>query len=691
MNKRFFSLRFALSNLKKNRRLYLPSIFCGCGLCAITAVLMTMVSDEQISQLRGGAYIPTIMQLGVRLMVLLSFILILYINSFLMKQRRHEYGIYHVLGMEKRHIGRILFLENFFCAVLSICGGLFLGAAMYKALSLLLLRILEADTVTGFYYLGYGSFAKAGLLFAALYVFAYVMNRLQIGRMKTVDLLQNRTVGEREPKTKWPVFVIGVATMGAGYYIALSVKTPLASLQYIFLAVVLIMAGTYCLFTAGSIVLLKFLKNKKTYYYKANHMTAVSGLLYRMKQNAVGLASVCILATGVLVMLSTTVSLYAGIGDALDTAYPHDMSVYASYTTTDGTDGGEALLPVLEEYAATTAEKYDLTITDMETWSYLKFPFGYRENGEMLADTTEMSNWSVNENLCMMTVITAAEYERLTGETITLAGNEVGYCELTRKAQVHLPETFCVGDLSFVIAEELESYPVTTRSDQLYHSFGLVVSDENVTDQLEELYDSIPESYGYLSFCKYCELQVDYSDRDDVLAAVSDDLKRELGETISAYVAEADNAADQSYSTNLRIRAEQSAYFYGLYGSLLVLGMFLAVVFLFATALIIYYKQVSEGYEDREHYQIMQKVGMSRAEVRKTITTQILLVFFLSLITAAVHMAVMFPILKKILVVMNLSNDMLFVACALICLLVFAGVYALIYRLTARVYYRIVH
>ncbi|MCD7825944.1 MAG: FtsX-like permease family protein [Clostridiaceae bacterium] len=686
MNNLFFSIRFAFSAINKNRRLYLPHIFSGCAFTAISYILMTLVSDEYICQIRGGYVIPRIMQMGTAVMVILSAILILYTNSFLMKQRRRDYGIYHVLGMEKRHIGRILFWESMFSAVAAILTGLFAGMLLYKAFSLLLCRIMQADGISGFYYLQYGAIGKTALVYAGLYVIAFLFSRVQLLGMKTVELLSSRSYGEKEPKVKWPVFVIGLLALGAGYYLALSVQSPLQSLVYFFAAALFVMVGTYCLFTAGTILLFKCLKKNKRYYYKINHMTAVSGLLYRMKQNAVGLASICILATGVLIVLSTTVSLYAGIENSLELLYPSDLILSADYTTTDGTEGGAALRSVLKETIEESAGEYGLTISKINTRTVLRYTVVLEEDGAVFPASDEWNDLQGVERCAGLAVITASEYERLTGKKVSLSENQVGYYELTDNATVHLPDTFLLEGTAWTIVSALDEFPVHSATDQAFNTFGIVVRDDTVLKQMYQLQKS---AYGDLASDITYELLVDFSNREEKLQSVNDSLQADVERAVEDYVENAENA-EGGCNYSVDSKAEGTANLYGLYGSSLFLGFFLGFVFLFATAVIIYYKQVSEGYEDRDRYQIMQKVGMSRAEIQKSITSQILLVFFLPLFVAAVHMAVAFPILTKFLLCFYLTDKKLFLLCTVTNLLVFSGVYVLIYRLTAKTYYKIV-
>ena len=311
--------RLAWNNIKKNAKLYIPNILSGIGLTAVFYIILTLSKDERLSEVRGGSYLPTIMSLGVIVIALLSFILVLYTNSFLMKQRNQEFGLYNVLGMEKRHIGKILFWEMAICAICVLVGGLLTGMLLYKLCVLLICRMLAVNSILGFYHVSPQTLIPSACFFLALYLLTYLFNRIRVARMKPVELLQSTHTGQREPKIKWLLLLVGIASLSAGYYISLTIEEPLQALELFFVAVILVILGTYCLFLTGSTAFLKLLKRNKKFYYQKEHMIAISGLLFRMKQNAVGLASITILATMVLVMVSTTVSLYAGI----------DVRVYA--------------------------------------------------------------------------------------------------------------------------------------------------------------------------------------------------------------------------------------------------------------------------------------------------------------------------------------------------------------------------
>jgi putative ABC transport system permease protein len=672
-----FYSRIAWNNIKKNGSLYLPNILAGIGLEAVFYIILTLSMDNRLGSVRGGRYLSSVMPLGVGVMAVLSVILLLYTNSFLMKQRNREFGLYNVLGMEKRHIGRILFAEMAICAAFVLVGGVTLGFILYKLCALVICKILAVDSVLGFYYFSWRNLVPAMLFFAGIYLLAYLANRVKIARMKPTELLQSTRAGEREPKIKWILLLVGILSLAGGYYISVTTKEPLKAIELFFVAVLLVILGTYCLFITGITALLKLMKRTPRFYYKKKHFVAVSGLLYRMKQNGVGLASITILATMVLVMLSTTVSMYAGIGDTIRRQYYHQMTISAEYVVDD--EYVEVPLEDLKQIVEQTADEYGLSISYTGQQKYLSCAVSL-EGAPFDVDRAELRDSMASEAWFM----TAEEYERLTGQTISLKENELAYYALPGNAS-DFPDTFTLGDTTYRCQSILTEYPVSMESYAIVDCFGFVVPQEA---DLEEIYALQKEAYGGYASEMTSRLVLDFSD-EDRMEEVYDDFYKSLRAKILAYV-EAVPEADGSMGFSVDSKWDTIEYLYGMYGTLLFLGILLSIIFIFATALIIYYKQISEGYEDRERFFIMQKVGMSQGEVKGTIKSQILFVFFLPLLVAAVHTAFAFPILTRLLHVLFQADRLLFLFCTLGALAVFAVLYVVIYGVTARTYYKLV-
>lgn len=682
MRRGFYS-KIAAGNLNKNRRFFIPYILSGAGLLAAFFIIRTLACDNRLAQVRGGSALPQIMGLGSAVMAILSVIMLLYTNSFLMKQRTKEYGLYQVLGMEKRHVVRILFFETLFSTFVILVAGLISGMVFYKLCSLLICKLLKVDSILGVYYLTSGGLWQSISLFLVVYALCFLWNTIRIGRMKPIEQLKSQQAGEKEPKVKLILLVIGLATLAAGYYIAITTMNPLKAMLMFFVAVVLVMIGTYSLFVTGTIAVLKLLKKNKNYYYKPKHMVAVSGLLYRMKQNAVGLASITILACGVLVMLSTTVSLYAGVEDSIDRMYPQDMYVSVCVCKSSENGGADERTPIdpddMDEMIKEFAKQYDLKIASIMHQDYLEVAYSLA-NGELGTDLKS----SDQETAVEIIYITAEEYQELTGEKLELGNHDIAAIRLNSGSS-NLGSAVKIAGTIYNVKKVLDSFPVSTSMSLSVDTYGIVLPGQEAMDAI---YAAQKNEYAFASQYTH-RAAVNYENIDQVAATGSDSIE-DFYSMISDRMV---NQLKENESLNLSIdsRWEMEENMLGTYGTLLFLGLLLGLVFLFATAMIIYYKQISEGYEDRNRFQILTKIGMSSDEVKKTIGTQILLVFFLPLIVTAIHIAFAFPMITRVLKVLYLENIRLFMGCTLASFAVFAVIYIIIYSLTAKVYYRIVY
>ena len=655
MRKSGFFPRLALVNLARSGRFYGPYLL-SCGFtAAMYYILSYLTRSDIVASVRGAGYLQGLMTIGVLVVALFSAVLLLYANSFVMKRRRRELGLYNILGLEKRHIAHVMVWETLYCAAASILGGLAAGVLLSKLVLLLLLRISRLPVEYGFE-ISLPAMGRTAMLFGVLFLLTLAWNLAGLLRSRPVELLRSASAGEREPRTKRLLALLGVVTLGAGYATALTVEDPFTALAYFFLAVVLVMIGTYCLFTAGSIALLKHLRNSPRYYYQPKHFTAVAGLLYRMKQNAVGLANICILSTMVLVTVSTTVSLYAGLEDSLDRIFPYDVDVIQDITEGSGEDDAAIMAENLTELQA-AAERSSRKVELLQWFTQTDTIGAYSGN------TFSLSTQGSTDT--QIDLLTADEYGRLTGHTVDLEPEEV----LIQTENIALPETFYIEDLPFHVAGTITDFPrhnstvvITGQTSRV----SLVVADESVISAVKALDpDGVYQEI-------HLQMNVDGTDTEKL--AFVDSLSGLGFRNTSSTTSRQDNAID----------------YYTMYGGFLFLGVFLGLLFLLSTVLIIYYKQISEGYEDQRRYQIMQQVGMSPREVRASIRSQVLLVFFLPLVTAGIHVAAAFPMLCKLLELFNLFDVRLFALCAAGTLLVFCAIYALVYGLTTRTYSRIV-
>lgn len=669
-----FYLRTAWGNVKKNYRFFIPRILAGAGLLAVFYILLTLSMDERLSQVKGGSYIPVMMVFCSIIMAILSVIILLYANGFLMKQRKREFGLYNILGLEKRHVGRILFFESALCFVFAAAIGLLTGFLFYKLCTLLICRLLQSKVVDGFLYINARSVLPTVLFFLLLDIVIYFINRIQIARMKPVELLASAHTGEQEPKVSWLILSLGTVSLAAGYAIALAVKDPVNALGLFFVAVVLVIIGTYCLFSAGSIFILKCLKKNGSYYYQKKHMPAVSGLLYRMKHNAVGMASITILSCGILVMLSTTLCLYTGIKKTLSDLYPYDLYVSFYYYgdedyiahPLDPEKYGDILDPVFEEH--------DLAVADTQVQNIVRAVCPFKD-GRILGAGEETAR---SDGSFIFSAMTQAEYRSHYGTDLGLGAGEIAVFTPSIKEK-KLPETVSFGDRTFTIVRRVEEFPAGGVWLAAYPVFGLILPDGASFEEFSRIYGS--------SGLGTNRLAVRFADRAAAEADMT--LNEDLSEALVTYI-ENSGLTISGYGYSFDTVWDGEEELFGESGTLLFIGIILGTVFLFATALIIYYKQISEGYEDQARFRIMEKIGLSSDEVKKTISQQLLLVFFLPLLASTVHIIVAFPILSKMLHLLLLSDTKVFIFYALAVYIVFVLVYYLIYRQTAKSYYKIV-
>ena len=660
-------LRLAVGNIKNNRRFYLPFLFTA----ALTVVCFFIMSSIGVNQtLPGGNTVQIVMHMGVIIVGLFSVIFLYYTNSFLIKRRKKELGLYNILGLEKRHIAAVLTLETVLSALLSIGSGLIIGVLLDRLMFLVLRNLLAFD-VTMTYAFHWQSVTWTVIVFAAIFLLLLLANLVQVGRAKPIELLRGGQVGEKEPRVKWPLVVIGVLALGTGYYLAVTTESVIAALGLFFVAVVLVIIGTYCLFLAGSIAVLKLLKRSKKYYYQARHFVSVSGMLYRMKQNAVGLANICILSTMVLVTVSTTVSLYGGVTDILERRFPYDID----------TQFYNAAEPI-KEYVRTAlneeVEAAGLEVT--ETTDYETLTIALVMDGNTLIADNSSENYSQG---AYIQIFTREGYAAVTG----YQAGELGEHEVAVYVQDGmLPESFNLMGEDYTVKEWMTVAPEDGElAGFLGNTFYIVVRDDVV---LERIYQAQLAANGenYYASSMDWEFSVNLSGTEVQKAALADRFQARF-ETDQLTLNDGSSYPIEWVST---VRQDNISDAYSLYGSFLFLGILLGLLFLMATVLIIYYKQIIEGYDDRARYQIMRQVGMDKKLISSSVRSQVLTMFLLPLGMAAVHLCFAFPLLTRVLKALMLDNVSVFFWCTLITFAAFVVVYVLVYAITARVYYRTV-
>lgn len=657
--KGLFYPKLAATSLMKNRRIYMPYILASTGAMALFYIMYGMSENEGIMSMSGAAEIKQILTFGSVVVGIFSVIFLFYINSFLIKRRKKEIGLLNVLGMGKGHIAKAMFFETLITSGIIFLGGILSGILLNRLIFMILMRLMGIETS-----LNPGASVNAVLvslmLFGGIFITAYLVNLLHIHVANPIELLKGGNVGEREPKSKIVLTVIGILSLGSGYAIAIIVKSPLMAISLFFVAVVLVMIGTYCLFTAGSIVILKLLRKNKDFYYRAGNFTSVSNMIYRMKQNAVGLSNICILSTAVLVMMSSTLSLYSGMEDILNTRFASDMNISSAFIT-------EEIADQIAETVTETLNNHDITPFAVKAYSF-HTSILTEADGIYIAEDRESMGMSFT-SAYMLNLVTAETYNKLEGQSLNLKENEA---IVFTNSENYAKETINLNGLKIAVIDEIDTFAGMTKEENaVFAVYYMVVKDNSMIQKvLTQLKGDFPKELTY-------NIGFDLEESKEKEAAFTSDLITRVRNEIDSYV-------------NVDSRELRRESFMRFHGGLLFLGIFLGLLFLMATALIIYYKQISEGYDDQERYVIMQKVGMSHQEVRSTIRKQITMVFFLPLIGAVIHIAAAFKMITRLLAVFEMTNEWLFFLCTLGSIVAFALVYIGVYSYTARSYYRIV-
>lgn len=670
MHKGIFS-RLAKQNIRNNKSTYIPYIIT-CIFCIAMIYMMEFLRDcPTLDQaVRQADEVRMIVFTGEIVVEIFCIIFLIYSNSFLMKRRQKEIGLYNILGLERNHIGIVMFLETIITSIGSLAGGIAAGIIGSKLALLLLLKLLHIPSVLGFYISVKGIFTCL-FMFGIVFLMILFLNLAKIHLSRPVELLRGNNTGEKEPAAKWLMALIGFICLGAGYYLAVTTESPIKAITIFLLAVILVMAGTYLLFTAGSIVILKFLRRRKSFYYRTGNFISISGMLYRMKQNAIGLASICILSTGVLLMISMTVSIYFGMNDIMLNRYPYDVDMSV---TSISEDECQTAIEAFEKAIADNKVPVEKSVEEI----YLDIVCSKNGDQILIKPANTIRN---SDSVLVLSLLDQAEYERLTGISANLNDGEIfaWYPSAVQKDSVTVDET------EFTVKKWLDKNPLTCGEDAVSDNAVLVVTDEDFKkfDEMRtEMYKGVSSAPAGEDLTLHLGLDITGSETDKIdfgtsVMEVVKDLKKNGG------------LSENSWITS-GIRQQEYESYYADNGSLLFIGIFLGSLFLMGTAMIIYYKQISEGYEDQKRFEIMQKVGLSRREVRSSVRRQILMVFFLPLLMAMLHITMAFPMIRRMLLLFGMTNTKLFIGCTAGTVLIFAVAYGLIYLMTARSYYHIV-
>ena len=670
MGKLYFKL--AKTNLSNNKPFYIPYIISSIITVAMLYMMSFLSDNKGLNKIMGADSLAIIFRLGVGIIIIFSYIFLFYTNSFIIKRRKKEIGVYNILGMEKRHLSKVLFVETMYSAVISLICGIIVGIVFSKFILMVLYGIIGIHKTVEFFVNIHGIILCI-VSFGILFLITFLYNFMQIKLANPIELLRGTSVGEREPKTKILMTIIGVVCLAIAYYIAITTENPLNVLTLFFVAVLLVVIGTFAIFTAGSIALLKLLRNNKKFYYNKKHFMAVSGMLYRMKQNAAGLASICILSTMVLVVISTTVSMYVGIQDELAARYPNDVCVTVDYNS---------VIDKSSEIEKAIFDEIDSAeVKNKKAFSYLSVFVG--QKGDNF--TTDKEHLSF-QNSYLFYILSKDDFIKRDNSFKDKIGNiSKGEAVVVLNKKYDKKDIKIFGQ-SYKVNKSFEH----TYDNDLYvlstlNGLGYIILDNN--ESVQELYDVQEKMLGKGANYYTNKIRFDFKsgNKKQKIAAY-----KKVDNAVKRYFKDNKNDKKEISSYWVESRQENEKNFYLLYGGLFFLGIFLGTMFLMVTVMIIFYKQITEGYDDRERYQILEKVGMSNREVKDTIKSQVRIVFVLPIFAAAIHVTAAFPMVYRLLQMLNLNNEKLFAGCLAVTIIVFAVIYYLVFKVTSRAYYRIV-
>lgn len=670
MGKLYFKL--AKTNLSNNKPFYIPYIISSIITVAMLYMMSFLSDNKGLNKIMGADSLASIFRLGVGIIVIFSYIFLFYTNSFIIKRRKKEIGVYNILGMEKRHLSKVLFVETIYSAIISLVCGIIVGIAFSKFILMVLYGIIGIHKTVEFFVNIHGIILCV-VSFGILFLLTFLYNFMQIKLANPIELLRGTNVGEREPKTKIFMTIVGVVCLAIAYYIAITTENPLKVLTLFFVAVLLVIIGTFALFTAGSIALLKLLRNNKKFYYNKRHFMAVSGMLYRMKQNAAGLASICILSTMVLVVISTTVSMYVGIQDELMARYPNDVCVTVDYNS---------VIDKSSEIEKAIFDEIDSAeVKNKKAFSYLSVFVG-QKGDDFTTDKEHLSY----QNSYLFYILSKDDFIKIDNSFKDKIGNiSKGEAVVVLNKKYDKKDIKIFGknykvNKSFEHTEDNDLYVISTLN-----GLGYIILDND--ESVQELYDMQEKMLGKGANYYTNKIRFDFKSGNKKQKAAA---YKKIDNVVKKYFKENKNDKKEISSYWVESRQENEQNFYLLYGGLFFLGIFLGTMFLMVTVMIIFYKQITEGYDDRERYQILEKVGMSSREVKDTIKSQIRIVFVLPIFAAAVHVTAAFPMVNRILKMLNLNNEKLFAGCLAATIIVFAVIYYLVFKVTSRAYYKIV-
>ena len=669
--KKLFYPQFAFNGIIKNKKFYVPYILTAILWVMMFYIITALATSSYVGGLKGGASLTMILNLGTPVILIFSLLFLFYTNSFLSKRRNKEYALYNILGMNKKNIAGILLWDSIITYAITIVSGVVLGIVFFKLAELGLVNIVQGEIN---YHLSIDWHTVLITIggYAVIFILILIKSLFRIQIANPIELLHSDNTGEKPPKANWVVGILGIVLLGIAYQMALTVENPLTALSQFFVAVILVIMGTYLLFVSGSVLLCRILQKNKKYYYKANHFVSVSSMVHRMKRNGAGLAFICILATMVLVMLSSTTSLYFGMSDSIEARYPREINMNIEMNTSNTNE--HDIINELDTFIEEECSEFD-TVPQNKLYYQTMVTAGEIINGVAELDVSKAKG--TFDNIYQIYMVSIDDYNRIMNKSETLKEDEVFiYAARTNYSEDIL--SINQGKTFQVVKQLDEFWGNGSAAMTIVPSLFVIVSDlDSATEGIDDLVnfkgDSMLKS-GLL-----------YSFDTNLNQEKQIELYNHLQESASRLFNH-----DNFVAINWESSADAKADFYGLYGGLFFIGIILSILFLSAAVLIIYYKQIVEGYEDMRRFEIMQKIGMTKREIRKSINSQLLTVFFMPLVVAGVHLCFAFPIIQKLLLMFNLNNISLFAVTTIISYLIFGLFYAFIYRFTSNSYYSIV-
>lgn len=679
MKKPLLYPKLAWQGIRKNAETYLPYLLMGILMVGVSYIMNYLTRPALMGALSMGGTTLMVLQMGKIVISVFSVIFLYYCNSFLIRRRMKEFGLYNILGMGKGNIARVMLWETLLTALLVFAGGLLLGLSLSRLVEMALINLLHADYTVPMELFYPDGVTWVLLLFGGIYVLILLANLLRMRLSNPVALLKSENTGEKPPKANWFFGLIGLLILLSAYYVAAVSQSPLEALIFFFIAVLMVIVATYLLFVSGSVTLCRMLRRNKRYYYQTRHFISVSAMAYRMKRNGAGMATICILCTMVLVILTSTVCLNGGTDSMVDAICPQDVNLTMGLEARDGEENWKRL-DAMQQMALDVTEEMGLTPENITSQRAL-VATGKVQNGDY-GIITEAD--SLKTNVLELTVYPLSVYEQATGETVTLADRELLY------ASFKTNETFSsmsfYGSAPYRMIHAEKELPKRLLSADYRSAWGCLVVFTNDAEAFRsEITALVGEKSGEAMMMDRLALHFDLDSEADT------DTQEKLVKTLRSEAMKStanDFYGMSSLSVDTRLLCRMD--YLSLFGGLFFLGMVLGPLFSIAAVLIMYYKQICEGYEDAERFAVMRKVGLTDAEIRRSVNSQVLTVFFAPLLMAGLHMLFAMPMIRLILGAFGLHNDSLFYGIGIGCYVVFAVIYALMYLLTSRRYYRIV-